>query len=455
MICHRTSPARGTVALLFTLCLTAALGLFAGMGCDSKKDEGGGGGGASAETSKKLVIWWAEWAPSTGLQELSADFTKETGIAVEVRQIPWPSYQDQVFLNFAENPTPFDIVVGDSQWIGRGATQGLYLDLTSWLPTVVDMKTLHPAAVKYLAEYPPGSGKYFAAPAETDAVGFAYRRDWFEDAKEKEAFKARYNRDLAPPQTWDEFKQVAEFFTRPNEKKFGTALLTGRDYDSLTMGFQQVMWAWGGSWGDPATKKVVGVLDSPAGVEAAKFFRDLLAFSPPGGKKFSYAECLENFNNGSVAMSMNYFAFTPEIVRKMGDKAGFFVMPTHNGKRAVSLGGQGFSISNRVPADRQENAKKFIAWFLKKSTQEQWVKKEAGFTANVEILNSDAFKKAQPYNAAFTPSLDAMQDFWNVPVYNELLSASQQALGEILDGADPAAKLGELAKKHEGLLQQK
>ena len=45
----------------------------------------------------------------------------------------------------------------------RCAEDGLYLELTDWLPTVVDMKTIHPNAVKYLCEYPSGSGKYFAA----------------------------------------------------------------------------------------------------------------------------------------------------------------------------------------------------------------------------------------------------------------------------------------------------
>ena len=112
------------------------------------------------------------------------DFEAETGIAIEVKQIPWPSYQDQVFLNLGNNKTDFDIVIGDSQWIGRGATKGLYLELTDWLPSAVEIKTIHPRAARYLCEYPPGSGKFFAAPCETGAIGFVYRKDWFEDEAE-------------------------------------------------------------------------------------------------------------------------------------------------------------------------------------------------------------------------------------------------------------------------------
>ena len=166
---------------------------------------------------EKVTIWWAQWEPAAALQILGNEFEEETGIAVEVKQIPWPSYQDQVFLNFGNNRTDFDIVIGDSQWIGRGATKGLYLELTDWLPSAVDIETIHPRAARYLCEYPPGSGKFFAAPCETDAIGFVYRKDWFENEGERAAFKARYGRELQPPDTWQEFRDVAEFFTGPSK----------------------------------------------------------------------------------------------------------------------------------------------------------------------------------------------------------------------------------------------
>jgi len=428
--------------------LVLATAVFLCNGCGKAKKEDAG--------AQSITIWWAQWAPADGLQELGNEFEKETGIAVKVHQIPWSSYQDQVFLNFGNRQTDFDIVVGDSQWIGRGATQGLYLDLTDWLPGATDMTKVHPRAKKYLCEYPAGSGKYFAAPCETDAVGFSYRKDWFEDPKEKEAFKAKYGRELAVPDTWAEFKDIAEFFTRPGEKRYGCSLLTGRGYDSLTMGFQQIMWAFGGAWGDEGTFKVKGFVDSAGAVEALEFAKQLLEFAPEGAANFDYGKNLEVFMNGSVAMAMNYFAFFPGICasEQMTDKAGFFMMPAKGDNRVISLGGQGFSISKKVPASRQELAKKFIAWFLKTDIQKKWITKPAGFTANTEILSSDEFKNATGYNAPFAGSLDYLQDFWNVPAYNELLAAAQRYIGEALDGArEPKEALGELAAEHERIFK--
>lgn len=409
----------------------------------------------TAPAAEAITIWWAQWAPADGLQDLAKGFTAKTGIAVTVRQIPWSNYQDQVFLDFGNAQTGFDIVVGDSQWIGRGATKGLYLDLSDWLPTAVDLKTIHPKALRYLCEYPAGSGKYFAAPCETDAVGFAYRKDWFSDPAEQAAFKAKHGRDLAVPATWDEFRDLAAFFHRPDQQRYGCVLLTGRGYDSIVMGYQNLLWAFGGSWGDPATFAIDGHINGPGAVAALEAFKGLLSYAPKGAANFDYGACLDHFTNGSTAMAMDYFAFFPGITAAMGDQAGFFAVPAHDGKRVCSLGGQGFSISTKTTPAKQAAAKQFIAWFLSEEIQRQWITKDAGFTANAAILASPEFRAATPYNAAFADSMDAIQDFWNVPVYNELLAAAARSLGEALDGAKTAQEaLNDLAEAHEGILAE-
>ena len=93
------------------------------------------------------------------------------------------------------------MIVGDSQWLGKAATAGHYVDLTDWAKTNVPYGDLAPAAVKNYGEY---AGKLYALPCMSDGTAFAYRKDLFEDSKEKAAFKAKYGRDLAPPATWQD-----------------------------------------------------------------------------------------------------------------------------------------------------------------------------------------------------------------------------------------------------------
>ena len=402
-----------------------------------------------------ITIWWAQWEPSVGLQKLGDEFEAESGIAVRVQQIPWASYQDQVFLNFGNKQTDFDIVVGDSQWIGRGATKGLYLELTDWLPDHVDLDGIHPVARQYLCEYPPGSARYYAAPCETDAVGFVYRRDWFEDPEERAKFRARYGRDLSEPQTWDEFHDLAEFFFRPEQKRYGCSLPAGRGYDSLTMGFQPFLWAWGGSWGDPQTRQVKTFVNSKEAVAGLEFMMELLRFAPPGGTSNDYMQILDTFINGSTAMLLNYFPFYPGIVSTMGDQVGFFPVPARDGNRFISLGGQAFSVSTKISAQQQRRAKQFIAWFQQVEVQKRWITHPGCFTANLDILASDEFAAAYPFNAVFAQSLDHVRDFWNVPVYNELLAVAQRYVGEAIDGVrSPQEALDQLAAEHEMIMMQ-
>jgi len=69
--------------------------------------------------------------------------------------------------------------------------------------------------------------------------------------------------------------------------------------------------------------------------------------------------------------------------------------------------------------------------------------------------DADAFKSASPYNAAFAQSMDIVQDFWNVPVYNELIASTAQQLGEALDGKKSSKDaLAALAVEHEKILSQ-
>ena len=211
------------------------------------------------------------------------------------------------------------------------------------------------------------------------------------------------------------------------------------------------------SWGNPETHVVNGHVNSSASVESLDFFKSLLQYTPQGGGNIDYDRILESYKDTkSAAMLMTYFAFFPVIeASDVGPNSGYFVIPSKNGNRAVSLGGQGFSISTKTSPAKQDIARKFIAWFLERETQEKWITKPAGFTAHTDILASEAFRSATGFNAAFADSLDHMQDFWNLPQYNELLSIAMGHLGEAMDDDTVSARqaLDRIADEHTEVLQ--
>ena len=143
------------------------------------------------------------------------------------------------------------MVVGDSQWIGQAVTEGHYVDMTDFLTSTGLKDTVTEATLKYYGEYPPGSGEFYAYPTEGDANGWAYRTDIVDNPDEKAAFAAKYGYEYSiPPKDYNEFVDMSEFFSRPDEDIYGAAVYTQKDYDAITMGFQNALFSYGCDWND-------------------------------------------------------------------------------------------------------------------------------------------------------------------------------------------------------------
>ncbi|MBK9714571.1 MAG: extracellular solute-binding protein [Kouleothrix sp.] len=415
---------------------------------------------AASGNVKELTILWAQWDPSNYLQQLVKDYKDVAGVDVKVLQEPWGTFGDRFFTEMAGKGTSYDMVVGDSQWLGQGATQGHYLDLTDVFNSDLNGKALAPATVTAYAEYPKGGGKFWAYPLEGDADGWAYRKDLFEDPAEQAAFKTKYGYDLKIPETWMQLRDIAEFFTRPDKNLYGLSIYTQKDYDAITMGFENVMFSWGADWGDFSTYKVDGVLNSKEGVDALDFYKSLYKFVPPGSSNDFFQEVNNKFTAGQVAMGMNYFAFLPALANKasnpFADKTGYFSNPKGpSGKSFAALGGQGISIINYISDERKQASMAFLKWLAKDDTQKKWAQL-GGYTCNNAVLNSDEFKNATPYNAAFADTMQKVKDFWAVPVYSEMLQVSQTNLHNFVVADQGTAKeaLDDMAKKHEETLKK-
>jgi multiple sugar transport system substrate-binding protein len=413
--------------------------------------------GAAAKPRGEITILWAESQSARWLQELCDLYTEQTGVKVTVEMTPWSDFQTKAFTELAARGDAYDMIIGDSQWLGRGATQGHFVELTQWMKERGVDKSMAAATVGGYSEYPKGSGRYWAIPAQGSASAWMYRKDVFEDPKEKQAFKSKYGYELAVPQSWAQLKDIAEFFYRPAENFYGVSIWTVKEYDGITMGFQNVLWAFGADLGNYETNRIQGVLNTPEGIEALEFYKELYELCPPDWGAAHYTEANQAITQNLVPMSMNFTSFFPAMVNpemnKYAQVTGFFANPAGPGGRYASMGGQGISLISY--SKKQDLCLEFLEWFVKGDVQWKWARL-GGYSCSADVLESPEFDQLKPYNETFKESMMIVKDFWAVPEYAELLEIMQRYLHGYLvaDQYTAAEALDNIATEWEAVFER-
>lgn len=408
---------------------------------------------AAQAQDKQLTLCWAAWDPANALVELSKDFTAKTGVQMKYEFVPWPNFAQRMLNELNSRGKLCDLLIGDSQWIGSAATEGHYIELTDFFAkNNIKMGDFMPATVEGYSTWPKGSKHYWALPAMGDAVAWTYRKDWFAKPEIQKEFKAKFNRDLAPPTTWDELKQVAQFFqgrTLDGKKVYGTALYTERGSEGITMGVTNTMYAWGMEYDNPKKPyEMKGFINSGDAVAGLKFYKDLYdCCTPPGHANAYMTENLDSYKSGQTAMQMNFIAFFPGIAKDPnvgGEKTGFFAMPKAK-IAAAQLGGQGISVVKY--SDKKEMALEYLKWFAQPAVQKKWWE-VGGFSTHVSVTGVPGFEKSTPYAKVYLDSMKIVKDFWQEPTYAQLLLAMQKRVHDYVvagKGTPQAALDGLLA----------
>ena len=136
-----------------------------------------------------------------------------------------------------------------------------------------------------------------------------YRKDLFEDPQEQAAYQARYGVPLAPPESWEEFHQIARFFHRPHQGLYGTVFAAYPDGHNTVYDFCLQLWTRGGELFDASGNLH---LNTPQAIAALNYYRSVLndpAAIHPQARRLDSVESGLAFAAGEVAMMINWFGF--------------------------------------------------------------------------------------------------------------------------------------------------
>ena len=285
------------------------------------------------------------------LQQAAADaFTKETGIEVNFVEVPYQGVYDKLSTEIASGTSNFDVATIDVVWNAAFASH------------VEDLKDLFTDAVK--ADLPPAlladakvGGKMMGMPAWANAEIVFYRKDLWENPANQAAFKARFGYDLAPPATWQQWRDMAKFFTKDG--------MHGTDVIGLFPEEWMAEVLQAGSPGVILDDSGKVILDNQAHIDALENYRAPLCqdhSAPDNALEIGWGEAQNLFYQGQTAM-MKFWAHAYKMTptdSKISGKVG--VAPMIAGSAGIAgIPGPWFNV---IPSTSQHKdaARKFVAY---------------------------------------------------------------------------------------------
>ena len=397
-----------------------------------------------ASKADSITLGWAAWDPANALQELTKEFTAETGIEVNFEFVPWPNFADRMLNELNNKGKTFDLLIGDSQWIGSGAVYGHYVKLNDFFNKEgISMDDFSPATVYAYSTWPKGSPNYYALPAMGDALAWAYRKDWFDRPELRSEFKKKHGYDLGVPADWNQLHDMCSFFQGreiDGQKRYGAAINTERGSEGITMGVTAAMYAWGMQYENPDKPyDMDGYFNAPHVVEALEFYKKLYEDCAPPGHSDAYMVAnLDAYKSGQTAFQMNWYAFWPGVSKEDADGrvTGFFANPCQE-VCAATLGGQGLSVVSY--SDKKDLALQYIKWFSKPDVQQKWWDL-GGYSCHKDVLGSPDFVNSAVYAQGFLDSMGIVKDFWQEPTFVELMLPMQEHVHDFVVNGKGTAK---------------
>jgi multiple sugar transport system substrate-binding protein len=237
------------------------------------------------------------------------DFAK-AGINIKIIEVPFEGVYEKEMAEFVGGTGAFDLATFYPAYIGDFAGNGYLLPLDDFMKKE-PAKVWDPMAKDVLPPfwelYSKFGGQTYALPVDGDVLLFQYRKDLFENPDEQAAFKAKYGMDLKPPETWDDYLKVGEFFTRKKGDKLAGQVLDHDFYGLAEFGKRGFSAYWflnrfassGGMYFDKDMKATV---NTPEAVKALENMVAAKKFAPPDMMAYGYDELRDAFIKGYVAM---------------------------------------------------------------------------------------------------------------------------------------------------------
>lgn len=369
--------------------MTAIAALLAGMltGCAT-----------SAEDANTITYWASNQGKSPEqdmaiLKPRLAQFTRETGIKVNVEVIGWSELLNRI-LGAATSGVGPDVVNLGNTWAASLQATGAFVPF--------DDETMRQLGGRdrFLESSMSSTGMAGEVPTSVPLYGLAYgvfyNKQLFAEA------------GVRPPKTWQEFIQVAQKLTDPEHGRWGLTL-PGASYTENSH-FAFMFSRWEGT-------HLIGAngpdFASPEAVTAVKRYLDLMAkhrvASPSNAEVGESSEAASEFTNGHAAMLIAQNSVIPTLRENgMSDEQwGVFRLPAPRplpaGAQPVATHVAGSNIAVFADSPKRDKAMRLVRFLTSEKVQAELNEKYGTLPVVKDAYDAPAFHT--PKNEVFTEVL--------------------------------------------------
>jgi len=429
-----------------TLCtLTAATVLLAGQAVAGPYDDYAG---------TTLVVNFPAHPHYDAVRKILPEFTAQTGIEVEVDQLPYLKMRERQTLELAQEEGDYDLVA----YVVFSKADYVYADqLENLARYFMNPKLADPSydaddlidGYVYNIGFAGGNkgylqgktGSLFGVPYGSETSILGYRKDIFE------------KHGLKVPETYDEMLDIA---CKIPELEPGMGGLSSRAASGhhASHAFLLHLAPLGGRIFDDGWNPIV---NNEAGVNAANALKKIIDCGPEGAASFGFGEALGSFLAGDTAMFLDTTVVAGQIddpsKSKVVGKVGWAMHP-EGVRRGSQTGGFGIGIPKN--AENKEAAFLLMQWLTSKEGDK--LVALAGGNPSRFSTHADADVNAKfPHMATFGEALKHADPDWRpiIPVWGKINADLGTTLSKVLtEGLDVQEALDGVAERTSAIMEE-
>lgn len=388
------------------------------------------------------------------VRKILPEFTKETGIEVEVDQLPYLKMRERQTLELAQEEGEYDLIA----YVVFSKADYVFADqLENLARFFMNPKLADPAydasdlidGYVYNIGFAGGekgylqgkTGSLFGIPYGSETSILGYRKDIFE------------KHSLAVPETYE---QMLELACRIPELEPGMGGLASRAASGhhAAHAFLLHLAPLGGRVFDDQWNPIV---NNEAGVQAAQALKSIVDCGPEGASSFGFGEALGAFLNGDTAMYLDTTVVAGQIddpsKSKVVGKVGWALHPM--GSRRGSQTG-GFGIGIPANAENKEAAFLLMQWLTSKKG-DKLVALAGGNPSRFSTHSDEEVNAKFPHMATFGEALQHADPDWRpiIPAWGKINADLGTSLSKMLtEDLDPQQALDGVAERSRAVMEE-